>query len=217
MGMKFTAAALVLVLALVMRPGAAGQVKKEKSMELSKDEKILLLKIARRSLETSVRKQAMEPFKDLPVKFKEDCGAFVTLTKNKELRGCIGYILPVAPLNETVVEMAKAAALNDTRFYPVEVSELKDIEVEISVLTPPADIPSVNDFIVGKHGIVINLRGRQAVFLPQVAVEQKWDRETTLKHLCLKAGLAPDSWKDPEMTFRVFEAIVFKESELLPH
>jgi len=208
--------AAALVLMFILAVCAKEPVNKEKTMDLSKDEKILLLKLARQSLESSVQRKAMEPAKDVPAKFKENCGAFVTLTKNHELRGCIGYILPVAPLYETVIEMAKAAALHDNRFNPVEPSELKDIELEISVLTPPEDIPSIKEFIIGKHGIIINLRGRQAVFLPQVAVEQKWDKETTLKHLCLKAGLEPDAWKDSEMSFRVFEAIVFEEKALLP-
>ncbi len=190
-------------------------IKKGRTMELSKEDKVLLLKIARQSLEAAVNRAAMEPFKDIPTKFKENCGAFVTLNKNNELRGCIGYILSVAPLYETIVEMAKAASLHDTRFYPVEPRELKDIDIEISVLTPPEEIPSFKEFIVGKHGIVINLRGRQAVFLPQVATEQKWDRETTLKHLCMKAGLPEDAFHDSEMTFKVFEAIVFEEKELI--
>jgi len=156
----------------------------------------------------------LRAFKDVPEKFNEDCGAFVTLLKKGELRGCIGYIMPMAPLTETVTEMAKAAALHDNRFMPVEPSELSEIAIEISVLTPPVEIPSYKEFVVGKHGIVINLRGRQAVFLPQVAVEQKWDRETTLKHLCLKAGLGAEDYKSNEMTFRVFEAIVFGEKDL---
>lgn len=182
-------------------------------MELSRSDKQLLIKIARTSLEASVRRSPMPSFKELPAKFQEQSGAFVTLKKAGELRGCIGYILPVQTLYGTIVEMAKAAALHDTRFEPVAPGELSTIDIEISVLTPPQDIPSLKEFEIGRHGIIINLKGRQAVFLPQVAVEQGWDKETTLKHLCLKAGLPADAYKEPSMTFRVFEAIVFEERE----
>jgi AmmeMemoRadiSam system protein A len=183
------------------------------TMELSKEEKTLLLKIARASLEASVKNEKMTKFKDIPGKFKVNCGAFVTLHEKGDLRGCIGHIMPVMPLYETVVEMAKAAALNDTRFSPVVPGELPLIDVEISVLTPPAAIKSLEQFVIGRHGIIIKLGGRQAVFLPQVAVEQKWDKETTLTHLCRKAGLPHDAYRSPDMEFRVFEAIVFGEKD----
>lgn len=184
-----------------------------KKMELSKDEKTLLLKMARASLDSSVKGAPMPGFDGLPARLKLDCGAFVTLKKKGQLRGCIGSIFPVQPLLSTVVEMARAAALHDTRFNRVTPDELGDIDVEISVLTPPEPIKGPGEFEVGRHGVVINLRGRQAVFLPQVAPEQGWDRETTLRHLCMKAGLPQEAWRDPEMGFKVFEAIVFGENE----
>ena len=185
---------------------------KEPAMELSKEEKTLLLHMARASFESCVKREKMPAFTVLD-KFKQECGAFVTLKEQGELRGCIGHIYPVSPLFQTVTEMAEAAALHDTRFSPVEPSELKTIDIEISVLTPPVQIPSLKEFVIGKHGIIINLRGRQAVFLPQVAVEQKWDKDTTLRHLCIKAGLPADAYLDKTMEFRVFEAIVFGETE----
>lgn len=185
--------------------------KKEDQLQLSTENKMLLLQLARKSMESAVRQQPMALIKDIPENLRQDCGAFVTLTKKGELRGCIGYILPVAPLAETVIEMAKAAALHDNRFMPVEPTELGAIHIEISVLTPPVQISGPEEFVLGQHGIVINLNGHQAVFLPQVALEQKWDKTTTLRHLCLKAGLQPDDYKNPQMTFKVFEAIILEE------
>ncbi|OGS36719.1 MAG: hypothetical protein A2293_10390 [Elusimicrobia bacterium RIFOXYB2_FULL_49_7] len=182
-------------------------------MTLDQKERKRLLTLARASMESSVTQKPLPDFGKLPDKFQEECGAFVSLHKNGELRGCIGYILPVKPLSETILEMAKAAALHDNRFYPVVQNELAQIDIEISVLTPPVEIPSYHEFQVGQHGIFIKLRGRQAVFLPQVAVEQKWDKETTLQHLCAKAGLPENAWQDPNMEFSVFEAIVFGEKE----
>jgi len=183
------------------------------TMTLDQKERKRLLTLARASMESSVTQKPLPDFGKLPDKFQEECGAFVSLHKNGELRGCIGYILPVKPLSETILEMAKAAALHDNRFYPVVQNELAQIDIEISVLTPPVEIPSYHEFQVGQHGIFIKLRGRQAVFLPQVAVEQKWDKETTLQHLCAKAGLPENAWQDPNMEFSVFEAIVFGEKE----
>lgn len=180
-------------------------------MTLTQEEKALLLKIARASLESAVTGSPLQEFLGLPGKFKQDCGAFVSLHKAGELRGCIGYIMPISPLFETVVEMAKAAALHDNRFEPVISAELEEIDIEISVLTPPAPIKTLDEFVIGRHGIIISLEGRQAVFLPQVAVEQNWDKPTTLMHLCRKAGLPFDAYKRPEMQFKVFEAIVFGE------
>jgi AmmeMemoRadiSam system protein A len=182
-------------------------------MELNENEKSLLLKIARRSLTACVKKEKMEAFKDIPQKFKEKSGAFVTLHKHGGLSGCIGHIMPYGTLYETVVDMAEAAALHDSRFTPVVPDELDDIDIEISVLTPPVEIPSLKEFVIGRHGIIINLHGRQAVFLPQVALEQKWNKDTTLRHLCMKAGLPADAYHNKEMKFRVFEAIVFGEKD----
>ncbi|MFH0922145.1 MAG: AmmeMemoRadiSam system protein B [Fibrobacterota bacterium] len=185
----------------------------ENRMELTRDDKAQLLKMARTVLENAVQGKKAPIFNGLPATFSQNCGAFVTLKKNGQLRGCIGSIFPVQPLSATIIEMARASALHDSRFNTVTTSELPEIDVEISVLTPPEEVKGYGDFVVGKHGIVISLNGRQAVFLPQVAPEQGWDRETTLKHLCLKAGLSQDAWREPEMRFKVFEAIVFGEKE----
>jgi len=114
--------------------------------------------------------------------------------------------------------MAIESSQHDWRFAPVKAEELKDIEIEISVLTVAREVPGYEDFEVGTHGIIIRKgEDRGAVFLPQVAVEQKWDRAETLSHLCLKAGLAPDAWREQDMKFFVFTAQVFDESLLKGH
>ena len=139
-------------------------------------------------------------------------GAFVTLKKNGELRGCIGHMAEDMPLQKCVGRMALSAAFNDRRFRPVELEELDDIEIEISVLTPFELVPSYKDIVIGRDGVVIKKGGRQAVYLPQVAPEQGWTREETLDHLCQKAGLPSGSWKEGAELY-TFQAEVFSESE----
>ena len=136
----------------------------------------------------------------------------MTLQEKGRLRGCIGYILARSPLYQTVIDNAVNAALHDYRFAPVQAKELKDIQIEISVLSPLRDIGGPEEFIVGKHGVWMHKGGRSAVFLPQVAPEQGWDRETTLQQLSMKAGLPPDAWKHGAR-FEVFTAQVFHEEK----
>jgi AmmeMemoRadiSam system protein B/AmmeMemoRadiSam system protein A len=130
----------------------------------------------------------------LPPQLKEPSGAFVTLKRDGRLRGCIGTIGSSKPLYQAVLENGVNAAVNDRRFHPVAPQELEALEVEVSVLSPPAPIASPGQFRVGEHGIILEKDGRRAVFLPEVAVEQGWGREETLSHLARKAGLAPDAW-----------------------
>lgn len=132
----------------------------------------------------------------LPGNLRHPAGAFVTLTKGGQLRGCIGYILPQEPLYKAVMENARNAALKDHRFAPVSAGELEELTVEISVLTPPAPIASWQAFEPGRQGIILQKAGRRAVFLPEVATQQGWGREQTLSHLAAKAGLPPDAWRE---------------------
>ena len=129
------------------------------------------------------------------------------------MRGCIGYIEPIKPLYQSIIDNTINAAVNDPRFQNVSKEELADIKIEISVLTPPHKVGSYNDIQIGKHGIILKKGFHTAVFLPQVAPEQGWDLETTLTHLSLKAGLDADAWKSGT-EFEVFTAIVFSEDEL---
>ena len=142
---------------------------------------------------------------------KEKYGVFVTLKKYGELRGCIGHLLPQSPLFQGVVENTIHSSVHDRRFEPVDPKEVSDITIEISVLSKPKRIAGADNFEVGKEGIIIRKGPFSAVFLPQVAVEQGWDRAETLCRLCQKAGLSRDAWKDDGMEFYVFTADVFHE------
>jgi AmmeMemoRadiSam system protein A len=138
----------------------------------------------------------------------EPRGAFVTLRRDGELRGCIGVIASERPLARTVVDSAQSAAARDPRFAPVTPDELPFLDLEVSVLTPPRPVPGPEAIELGRHGILLSCAGREAVFLPQVPGEQGWDLATTLDHLALKAGLEAGRWR-AEAEFRVFEAEVF--------
>ncbi|HUU52137.1 MAG TPA: AmmeMemoRadiSam system protein B [Candidatus Heimdallarchaeota archaeon] len=178
------------------------------SFSLSSDEKTSLLQIARETLERYVRNnEVYHPETDNP-KFLSKRGAFVTLKKKGELRGCIGFIEPVLPLHQTIVQATIYAASKDTRFPPVSPSELKDIELEISVLTPFKKIDDPREVDVGKHGLIIAKGNRRGLLLPQVPVENRWSREMFLQQTCQKAGLPRDAWRSGAEIY-TFEAIVF--------
>jgi AmmeMemoRadiSam system protein A len=200
----------------------------EKHFPLSAAEKKTLLKLARDTLNASVRKGAFDeaPLRAVPetASLQRRAGAFVTLKcklgagavcagKGDGLRGCIGTIAPITPVSRTVAQRASSAALEDSRF-PTKVSEkeLKLIHVEVSVLTPPRRVASHKEIVIGRHGIILRKDGRSATFLPQVAPEQGWNRDQTLSYLSRKAGLGVDGWKSGA-SFMVYEAIVFSEGE----
>ena len=130
-------------------------------------------------------------------------GAFVTLEKQAQLRGCIGHIEAAMPLYRAVIDNAVSAAVRDRRFAPVTAAELAGLEVEVSVLSPLRAIASADEFEVGSHGIILAKSGRRAVYLPEVAPEQGWDRAETLSHLARKAGLSADAWQRGA-SFKVF-------------
>ncbi|MHC4307592.1 MAG: AmmeMemoRadiSam system protein B [Planctomycetota bacterium] len=182
---------------------------------LNNDEKLTLLEVARNTLEYCVnggRKPDLHSGEyTLSQTLKEKRGVFVTLNKNGHLRGCIGHIQPREQLVKAVMDNTINSSMNDGRFRPVSEDELSDIEIDISVLSPIKKVSGADKFIPGKHGIIIRMGGMRAVFLPQVATEQGWDREETLAHLCNKAGLPSYAWKDEEMEFFVFTAEVFHE------
>lgn len=135
-------------------------------------------------------------------------GAFVTLHEGGRLRGCIGTLEARLPLLEAVAANARAAAVGDPRFAPVTPDESSKLTLEISALTPLREVPGPGGIELGRHGILLGKSGRQAVFLPQVAPEQGWDLPTTLAHLCRKAGLPVDAWREGARLW-VFEAEVF--------
>jgi AmmeMemoRadiSam system protein B/AmmeMemoRadiSam system protein A len=177
---------------------------------LTAEEKADLLKMARAALSGFLERGNAIDDTSGREKFKTPRGAFVTLTKAGDLRGCIGFIEPVMPLGQAVIRCAIYAATEDPRFPPVTMSELGRLRVEISVLTPARDIVDPGLVRVGTHGLIVEMDGRKGVLLPQVPVENGWDRETFLAQGCLKAGLPPDAWKRGAK-LSVFEAIVFHE------
>lgn len=179
---------------------------------LSGEEKQALLRIARESIEAELRGEA-PPAAEGQGTPDEKRGAFVSLKKRGKLRGCIGMIEARKPLVQTVEEMAVAAAFQDPRFPPLRREELKDLRVEISVLTPLRRVADVDAIEIGTHGLYIRRGARAGLLLPQVATEWRWDRETFLRETCRKAGLAPDAWRDPETEIYLFSADVFGEEQ----
>jgi AmmeMemoRadiSam system protein A len=139
------------------------------------------------------------------------CGAFVTLHKKGNLRGCIGRMNAAMPLEETVRTMAVEAAFHDPRFPPVKRGELEDCDIEISALSPMELCPDPRQVKVGIHGLYLNYAGRSGVLLPQVPVEQGWNLDEYLDYICVKAGVPPKSWEKPGADLLTFTAIVFGE------
>jgi AmmeMemoRadiSam system protein A len=174
---------------------------------LDKEDKAELLKIARLAVERAVKDRSLLEYETERPRLKEMGAAFVTLTEHGRLRGCIGYIEPVAPLFQTVIQTAGLACLQDMRFEPVSPAELKDMDIEISVLSPLTKIDDPRRVRVGTHGLVIARGSQRGLLLPQVAVENSWDREEFLKQACLKAGLPADDWKKGADIF-IFEALI---------
>ena len=146
----------------------------------------------------------------LTPELKVPMATFVTLKIEGQLRGCIGSLAPAAPLYESVHDNAINASLNDYRFRPVTAAELKRIDVHISILSPIVDIASIDDFKIGEHGIVLRKGMQRAVYLPEVALEQKWTVEQTLSSLSQKAGMPPDAWREGT-SFQVFSSVVLAQ------
>ncbi len=177
-------------------------------MTLSEKERGMLKAIARQAMEGVLFGRGHLDV-ELTDNLKAMSGAFVTVNHGDELRGCIGYIRGVMPLHQAVREMAVQAAFHDPRFPPVGKDEYKDIDIEISVLTPLKKVEDVSEIEVGVHGLYIEAGGYAGLLLPQVAREYGWDRITFLEHTCYKAGLSKDAWKLPHTAIYVFSAEVF--------
>jgi MEMO1 family protein len=188
---------------------------RKESFNLSDSEKKDLLVLARKTVEQCVGQLAIstpDP-SQLTKSLKTNCGAFVTLKKGGDLRGCIGRFDASEPLYKVVQQMAVASSTEDTRFAPVSPKEVSQLEIEISVLTPMRRIKSIDEIQLGKHGIYVRKGPRAGTFLPQVATETGWTKEEFLGHCSRdKAGLGWDGWRDAELY--VYEAIVFSEQDL---
>lgn len=178
-------------------------------MQLSEQDRQTLRELARQGIAAALKGQPRPVLIDLSPVLQEPRGAFVTLHWRGNLRGCIGFIEAVKPLAETIQEMAVAAAFGDPRFPPLTNEEFRDIEIEISVLSPLRRISNIDEIQVGKHGLYLRQGARRGLLLPQVATEYNWDRETFLQQTCVKASLPPLAWKDPQTEIYLFSAEVF--------
>jgi hypothetical protein len=175
-------------------------------------DKKALLHFARETISRVLLTDTVPLARGFPSHLQKPQGVFVTLKKKGELRGCIGRITSEEPLCIMVGNMALQSALNDRRFSPLTADELKDIEIEISVLTPLRPVSGAGDIRVGRDGVLLAKERQSAVFLPQVASEQGWNREEMLDQLCLKAGLNRGCWKQ-QVQLSTFQAEAFSESE----
>jgi len=181
---------------------------------LSAHHRALLLRVAREALETHLtagRHPALHS--DDPV-LRAPRATFVTLRRraNGDLRGCRGETRPTRPLIDAVAYTTIASATDDPRFAPVTAPEIPSLAIEISVLTPLALI-AATDVVVGRHGLMVEQRGRAGLLLPQVPLEQGWDRETFLRWVCRKAGLADDAWRAADTTLYGFETVAWAEKD----
>jgi len=170
----------------------------------------LLLTLAREAIQAYVGAAPAHVAAETGV-LAEPGGAFVTLHKNGDLRGCIGHIEPTEPIRSVVPRCAVAAASTDPRFPPITAEELTEIDIEISLLGPLERIDGPHQIVVGRHGLVAEQGWQRGLLLPQVATEWHWDAETFLAHTCHKAGLPRDAWKHGATIYR-FEAEVFGEA-----
>jgi AmmeMemoRadiSam system protein A len=179
---------------------------------LDNKQKKILLKLARDTIEKYVTQGIIIKYENNDPVLNEKCGAFVTIHNEGELRGCIGMIEGEQELYKTIIEMAIESSTGDPRFSPVTADELQKIDIEISVLTQPKKIKSIDEITLGKHGVIIKKGFRSGVFLPQVATETGWDKKTFLEQLCYgKAGLPQDAYLDKDTEIYIFEAEVFRE------
>jgi AmmeMemoRadiSam system protein A len=196
----------------VKAPGAKAEVT---PFSLSEQEKRELLALARKSVEYVVQKDELyEPPASASAILNQERGAFVTLTISGDLRGCIGYTSAIKPLYMTVRDTATHAALHDPRFPPVTASELPRLEYEVSVLSPLRRVLDVQQIRVGEHGLLMKNGDSEGLLLPQVPVEQKWDRQTFLEQTCRKARMDSGCWRDENTDIFSFTAVVFDEHKL---
>jgi uncharacterized protein len=180
----------------------------EPSAEFSHEERTTLLHLAHEAILSVLEHREISLDPPTP-HFAELRGAFTSLYLHVELRGCVGYVLSVSPVYRAVAETARAAAFEDTRFHPVTLEEVCDLQIELSILSPPKPI-TAEAVEVGRHGLLISTPFRRGLLLPQVPIEHHWDRVTFLEQTCRKAGLPPDAWKEGAV-IEAFTAEVFGE------
>jgi AmmeMemoRadiSam system protein A len=175
-----------------------------------------MLKLVREAIKTCIKDKKFMEIKDKDTIFDKNYGVFVTLNESGQLRGCVGLIEPIMNLRQGLIEMACSAALNDSRFSPVNLNELDKIDIEISILSENKKIKSPDEIVMGKDGVIVKEGNRTGLFLPQVATETGWSRDEFLSELCeQKAGLARDAWKkDKNLEMYIFTVYAFSEKDL---
>lgn len=178
--------------------------------EFSPEEQSQLLHLAHESILSALENRDI-PLDPPTPHFAEPRGAFTSLYLHSQLRGCVGYVLPISSVYRAVADTARAAAFQDTRFYPVTISEARELQIELSILSSPQPIKP-EEVEIGRHGLLISMGGYRGLLLPQVPVEHHWDRETFLEQTCRKAGLASDAWRKGA-TIDAFTAEVFGEKQ----
>ena len=171
----------------------------------------LLLKIARDAIIYYLEDKIPSKLQGLDAELLQKLGAFVTLHKRGQLRGCVGQIVSDKPLHETVAEAAIAAATRDPRFHRVNRSEMPELEIEISVLSPPQPLKRMEDLEIGVHGLYIKDGEYSGLLLPQVATAHNWDRTQFLQQACKKAKLPDEAWQDVETEIYLFSSQAFGE------
>ena len=183
------------------------------SFTISAEEKKILLAEARETIAAKLEKRQPQYNNEESSTLSKPCGAFVTLhtSETHKLRGCIGRMTASTPLLQTVRLMALEAAFDDPRFPPLSPDELSSVNLEISALSPMEPCPDPHSVEVGVHGLYLRHRGRSGVLLPQVPVEQGWNREEYLEYICVKAGLPPGSYQQEGAELFTFTAVVFGE------
>jgi len=186
------------------------------SAALTETEEQTLLQLVRHTLKTFLatgkKPKALSDF-EITEALQKELGVFVTLKKNKRLRGCIGYLRGTMPLYRAVIDNTISAASKDPRFPPVALSEEPQLHIEVSVLSPVMRVTDLNEIMVGRDGLIVSRGFNKGTLLPQVPVEQGWDRTTFLEQTCRKAGLPTDAYKDPDTVIERYAAQVFGESE----
>lgn len=192
---------------------AAGRLKSSSRIEpaeFSADERVVLLKLAHDAIASALEHREISSTPPTP-HLAELRGAFTTLYHGGNLRGCVGYVFPKASIYQTVIETARGAAFEDTRFWPVVREELPELEVSLSILSALHSIHP-EELEVGRHGLVVSMSGHRGLLLPQVPVERGWNRTIFLQQTCLKAGLPPNAWQTGA-ELEVFTAEVFGDRE----
>ena len=186
-------------------------------MALNEKDGQYLINLAREAIEIYLDKQIkIDVPSECPKHLKENLGVFVTLNKNQNLRGCIGYPEPVMPLIQATINAAISAAVFDYRFPKLRSDELEDIQIELTVLTKPEliDTPKeeyLDNIIIGEDGLIVEMGFSRGLLLPQVATENNMNAEEFLSHTCLKAGLSPNTWIEDDIKLYKFQGQIFHE------